>query len=160
MPPIGPTLANIIAVLSWIAPVFLLPGSLLLIGAYRGPHAIGACLLMGGVLAGGPKNVGFRSACLAVLAATTATAPIADRSTSLTGLVALFIMLGMITEIPGRPKQWGRFPFFRKLLTEILDGRAYYKRAELKGNLKGVKPGKVLYAVHPHGGEASDVRAT
>jgi 2-acylglycerol O-acyltransferase 2 len=122
----------------------------------HGSMAIAGGLVMGAILAGGPKNLMFRSSCFVVLAAVTATAPAPaareSYNVSLIGLVGLFIMLAMITEVPGRRKQWSRFPWFRRLLTEEgLDGRSYYKRAELRGNLKGVKPGRVLYAVHPHG---------
>lgn len=44
-----------------------------------------------------------------------------------------------------------RFPAFYNMLTKTLNGKQYYKRAELRGALKSIKPGKVMYAVHPHG---------
>ena len=146
-----PFLSNFIAVQSWIAPIFLLPGSLVLITAGHGTKAIFGGLFAGAVLAGGPQTLPFRASIFSALAAVTYTTPEPDHNTSLFGLASLFVMLAMITNVPGRPTKWKRNPAFFKLLTKTLDGRAYYARAELGGAIKSVKPGKVMYAVHPHG---------
>lgn len=146
-----PFASNFIAVQSWIAPIFLLPGSLVLITAGHGTKAIFGGLFAGAVLAGGPKTLPFRASIFSVLAAVTYSTPEPHYNTSMFGLASLFVMLAMITNIPGRPTKWKRSPFFNKFLTQTLNGRAYYARAELKGAINSVKPGKVMYAVHPHG---------
>ncbi|GMI21368.1 hypothetical protein TrCOL_g2414 [Triparma columacea] len=146
-----PFLSNFIAVQSWIAPIFLLPGSLVLITAGHGTKAIFGGLFAGAVLTGGPKTLPFRASIFSVLAAVTYSTPEPHYNTSMFGLASLFVMLAMITNIPGRPTKWKRSPFFNKFLTQTLNGRAYYARAELKGAINSVKPGKVMYAVHPHG---------
>jgi len=98
-----PTLANIIAVSSWVAPIFLLPGSLVLIFNENGAKGAAIGLLTGVVLAGGPKGVGFRAPVMAILAAVTMKAEGKEAfQLSALGTGSLFIMLAMITELPGR----------------------------------------------------------
>ena len=129
----------------------MLPGSLVLITAPHGPKAVMGGLLAGAVLAGGPKTLGFRASILAGLSYFTYNCPPSGQGSSAFGLVSLFVMLAMITEFPGRRKNWSRSPAFFNFITETLDARSYYAKATLRGNLAGVKPGRVMYAVHPHG---------
>lgn len=67
------------------------------------------------------------------------------------GAVALALMLLMTTNLPGRPKAWQPSPWFVSLITETLDGASYYATCELRGDLDKVKPGRTIYAQHPHG---------
>ena len=108
-------------------------------------------LLTGAFLAGGPQTLVFRASVFTFLCVITNSCPSESRPTRNWGLFGLFVMLAMITEVPGSSKTFGRSPAFMKLITETLNARAYYKKAELRGNLAGIKPGRVMYAVHPHG---------
>jgi hypothetical protein len=54
-------------------------------------------------------------------------------------------MMMMITNVPGRPTKWPRQPWFFDLLTETMNAKSYYKAASIGGNLKAIKPGKVMY---------------
>lgn len=41
--------------------------------------------------------------------------------------------------------------WFFRWITQTLNASAYYAKAELRGAVDQIKPGKYLYAVHPHG---------
>jgi 2-acylglycerol O-acyltransferase 2 len=149
MPFFGPTLANVIAIQAWIAPIFLLPGSLVLITSPHGLWATLGGLATGAVLAGGPQKFGFRAAIFAALAAVAHSSP--NPVQSRFGLLSLGVMLSMITVFPFGRKQFSRNKRFYELLTKTLNARGYFKRCELRGALDTIKPGKVLYAAYPHG---------
>jgi len=103
---IGPTVANFIAIQSWIAPIALLPGSLVLITAPHGGMAVIGGLCLGTVLAGGPKTFMFRLALFGALSGVAYTSP--SPWTSMFGLGSLLVMLGMITVVPGGRSKWSR----------------------------------------------------
>ncbi|CAE8637060.1 unnamed protein product [Polarella glacialis] len=79
--------------------------------------------------------------------------PESGRARAAAGAFTLAVMLAMVTEVPGRPKDWKPWPRFCKLISKDLDGRSYFTAAELGGALDQIKPGKNLFAVHwhPHG---------
>ena len=57
----------------------------------------------------------------------------------------------MPDERPGGPEAWAPSPWFCKLITETLEGTAYYATCELRGELDKITPGRTLFAQHPHG---------
>jgi 1-acyl-sn-glycerol-3-phosphate acyltransferase len=65
------------------------------------------------------------------------------------GVAVLFVMLWMNTEVPGRPKAFAPNEAFFDFISA--NGRSYYAPAELRGALDKIKPGKNMFAVHPHG---------
>lgn len=129
--------------------MFLLPMSCSLIFAGFGVRGmIFGVMLMCAMLAG-PRGLGFRAVVYATFVVGGA---IRFSSSALFGLIVLFVMLAMITEVPGRPKCWAPWEGFYEFITKTLHGQAYYTPAELLGALDEIKPGdKNLYAVHPHG---------
>jgi len=72
--------------------------------------------------------------------------PPETRPLALGASAAVAVMLYCIT-----CKQFSQSPFFYKLITEILDGRAYYQKIELRGAVDEITPGKNFLAHHPHG---------
>eukprot|EP00440_Ansanella_granifera_P073872 gb/GFBE01080156.1/.p1 GENE.gb/GFBE01080156.1/~~gb/GFBE01080156.1/.p1 ORF type:complete len:380 (+),score=85.79 gb/GFBE01080156.1/:1-1140(+) len=141
--------ANLICVLAWTSPLFMLPLSVVLITRRLGMFALVGGFVLMGVLLGGPKALPFRTGVYALYLVAAWASP--GRSEAAVGAILLFLMLASITEVPGRPRQWAPSRAFCRLITKTLDGRKYYRQAELRGALDKIKPGKNLFAVHPHG---------
>jgi len=141
------SLANAICVLAWTAPLFMLPCSIVLITRSCGFWGIAGGMAIMAILLGGPMHFAFRGVCflpLAILA-------LRSDAQAMFGAAWLLAMLFSITELPGLRKQWRPSPGFFNFITRTLEGRKYYKAAELRGALDEIKPGKNLFAVHPHG---------
>jgi len=101
------------------------------------------------VMLAGPRGLVFRSTMYGVFVLA---AWVAFTKAALVGLIILFIMLAMITEVPGRPKKWPPSKRFYNLITKTLHGQQYYAPAHLSGALDEIEAGqKNLFAVHPHG---------
>jgi len=143
-----PALANLICIFAWVAPLFFLPASVVLITAPLGPSCVFVGFLLMVVLLGGPTLWAYR---LAIYFVFVSFAFVSGGGSAYVGCVALAIMLMMITQRPGGPKAWQPSPWFCRLITESLGGTSYYASCELRGNLDKITPGRTLYAQHPHG---------
>eukprot|EP00930_Biecheleria_cincta_P051273 TRINITY_DN36426_c0_g1_i1.p1 TRINITY_DN36426_c0_g1~~TRINITY_DN36426_c0_g1_i1.p1 ORF type:complete len:392 (+),score=84.61 TRINITY_DN36426_c0_g1_i1:51-1178(+) len=144
-------ISNILLAGFWTAPIALLPGSALLITAWHGAIGMVLGLLGTFMLLGGPMKLGYRLFIFLVYLAAALKVPAESRTSALAGIALLFLLLAAITELPGRPKHFQSWPGFCSFITGTCDGRLYYKATELRGALADIKPGKNLFAVHPHG---------
>eukprot|EP00931_Biecheleriopsis_adriatica_P114815 TRINITY_DN90711_c0_g1_i1.p1 TRINITY_DN90711_c0_g1~~TRINITY_DN90711_c0_g1_i1.p1 ORF type:complete len:380 (+),score=63.31 TRINITY_DN90711_c0_g1_i1:35-1174(+) len=144
-------ISNLILVLAWTSPMFFLPLSVVLIMKGHGALAIAVGFVLMGMLLGGPQSFGYRIGLYSVFVFCAYACPAASRSQASFGVFLLGLMLASITNIPGRPKKWAPKPAVWRLLTKTMDGRKYYRRMELTGALDDIKPGKNLFATHPHG---------
>ena len=141
-------LANLICIFCWTAPLFFLPASVVLITAPHGIMGVAAGFIIMAALLGGPMIWSYRLAIYSIYLAVA----IADGGTHcLLGCGILGLMLLMITELPGGAEAWPPAPWFFQLITETLNGASYYSTCELRGDLESIKPGRTLYAQHPHG---------
>ncbi|KAL1504353.1 hypothetical protein AB1Y20_010759 [Prymnesium parvum] len=144
----GPLLANLLCILAWTAPLFLLPGSVVLLTWPHGAPTVGAGLAIMAALVLGPASWQCRLSLYALLLALSS--PL-HTAAAYAAAAALAAMLAMTTSRPGGPDACAPSPRFCRLLTHVLDGRAYFARCELRGALEALPPARMLLAAHPHG---------
>lgn len=140
--------ANLICLLAWTAPLFLLPTSVLLTTWHKGPSVILVGLAIMAASLAGPPSWHFRLGLYATLLGLSA--PL-NGAWGYGGALTLAILLMMVTSRPHGPETWRPQSSFYEFVAEYLDGRSYFDKCELRGALDRIPPQRVLLAAHPHG---------
>lgn len=146
------TLGTLIFIISWTCPLLLVPLSILLMTLGHGVLAVCAGFVLIGIMMGGPDTALHRGGVHLVYLALAVTVPAHWRLRAATGWLLLGGIVCMVTDSdPLAPKSVGQSPAFCRLIKEGLPPSSYFAATELGGCLEGIKPGKNLFAVHPHG---------
>lgn len=141
--PCGPFIAHLILAGAWVLPPFLIIVSTIVSGIGYGAKGmlcgVGVC----GALILSPRNYAIRGSLCAVLHAMAIGS--GDRR-ALCGAICstIFAVLNTCKSFKGSQA-------FYDFFTKTLNGSAYYERAELRGALDELTPGKNFFLLHPHG---------
>jgi len=139
-------LANLLAAGAWLFPLFALPPVVFVISIGHGPWGLVVGLVLTLVLLGGPSVFPVRAGLYLGYLALALTSAIP-------GACLCAVVMGgfmyMMTEIPGRPRAFAPNEAFTEFLAA--NGPSYYAAHELRGAVDEIKPGKNMFAAHPHG---------